>query len=375
MKRSLCFALLSLSFACGEDAPDAAPSLPAGKLVITADWLSQSITFADRDKLEAPGATRGSVSLGELKLPEFSPGPLELELTPDKKTLLVSVSAGFFAIPGAGIAVNAGAIPQGPGKLLFVDVDSRKVEAAIDTGDGPMGAACTPDGKRAFVAHFGSGDVAIVDLVQRKLLSRVNVGSFAEELAFDDTGSVGVVGYSAAGSVRTFAVDDMEGTLSPSVELTGDSAGVAFFPGTKIAMVAQTSNAILSQASGYTLIDVSTPTAPRVLEDVRKDDGNISYPLVATGARGTVLMPVTQGGRLVLREYALEAEKVTLRQEIDVGDAQLLSALGVTFDGAHSAIMARPSSRSLVITDLDAGSSKVIPWQQDVAGPADVVVR
>jgi hypothetical protein len=58
-----------------------------------------------------------------------------------------------------------------------------------------------------------------------------------------------------------------------------------------------------------------------------------------------------------------------------VGEAQLLSALGVSFDGAHSAIMARPGSRSLVITDLDAASSKVVPWQQDVAGPADVVVR
>jgi len=355
--------------------PDAAPSVPAGKLVISADWLARSITFADRDKLEAQGATRSTAMLGELKLPDYAPGPLELELTPDKRTLLVSVSAGFFSIPGAGIAVNAGNIPQGPGKLLFVDVESRKVEAALDTGDGPMGAACTPDGKRAFVAHFGSGDVAIVDLAQHKVLSRVSVGSFAEELAFDDTGTVGVVGYSAAGSVRTFGVEDMEGTLSPSVDLTGDSAGIAFFPGTKIAMVAQTANAILSQASGYTLIDVSDPRMPRVLEDVRKDDGIICYPLVATGARGTLLMPVTQGGRLVLREYALGGEKVSLRQSIDVGEAQLLSALGVSFDGAHSAIMARPGSRSLVITDLDAASSKVVPWQQDVAGPADVVVR
>jgi DNA-binding beta-propeller fold protein YncE len=375
MHRRLCFALLSLSLACGEDAPDAAPSVPAGKLVISADWLARSITFADRDKLEAQGATRSTAMLGELKLPDYAPGPLELELTPDKRTLLVSVSAGFFSIPGAGIAVNAGNIPQGPGKLLFVDVESRKVEAALDTGDGPMGAACTPDGKRAFVAHFGSGDVAIVDLAQHKVLSRVSVGSFAEELAFDDTGTVGVVGYSAAGSVRTFGVEDMEGTLSPSVDLTGDSAGIAFFPGTKIAMVAQTANAILSQASGYTLIDVSDPRMPRVLEDVRKDDGIICYPLVATGARGTLLMPVTQGGRLVLREYALGGEKVSLRQSIDVGEAQLLSALGVSFDGAHSAIMARPGSRSLVITDLDAASSKVVPWQQDVAGPADVVVR
>ena len=51
----------------------------------------------------------------------------------------------------------------------------------------------------------------IVDLTKASVLEHVTIGQYAEEIALDDTGTVGVVGYSTDGSVRTFGVGGLFG--------------------------------------------------------------------------------------------------------------------------------------------------------------------
>jgi YVTN family beta-propeller protein len=307
-----------------------------------------------------------------IDLAAYAPGPLVVELTPDRKKALVSVSSGFFSIPFAGTLVNATDIPAGPGTVLFLDVETGQVEGQLATGDSPMGITFTPDGSRAYVAHFTSGDLAVVDVAKKTVLERIKLGVYPEEIVFDDSSTVGVIGYSSQGSVAVFPVGDPKAFVD--VPLQGDSAGLAFFPGTKVVFVVQAPNPI-SPMAGFTVIDVSNPAAPRVLQDERLAESPIAYPAVQAKARNSVLVPATVDGRLVLREYKLEGERASLSSTLDIAEASLLAGLGVSFDEDHTVLIAWPATRALVAVDLAAKTSRVIPWLEGVAGPADVVIR
>ncbi len=375
---------LVLALGCGDDAPENKPSpgktqepLPE-PLVITADWIAGTLSYASFEAL-AGKASKEEAVVSTLDLKKYSPGPLSLELTPDGKKLLVAVSSGFFAVPIAGmLLLNEPSIPTGPGALLIVDVDTQTVEAELKTGETPIGIAITKDSKRALVSHFGSGDVAVIDLTENKIESTFDVGIFAEEIAFDDTGTVGIIGYSEAGSVRTFEVKNPAGLSDPLV-LPDDSAGVAFFPGTKIALAVQAPSPLtfLTQgaSAGYTLIDVNDPKAPRVLQDVRVPKLVGVYPAMPAPNRKTVIVPTAEDDIFSVREYELDGEKVKLKQSIEVGEASLLGALGFAYDGKDTVVMAVPGQRSVIVTNLETGDTRTVDWDQERAGPSDVVIR
>lgn len=357
--------------ACGDD--DASGTVGGeGNTIVVANWLDGTLSFVDIDALTSDVTERADAENASMDLSEHAPGPFEIEITPDGKLALVAISSGFFSL-GAGFIVNEPMISQEPGSLLFIDMETRAVVGELETGEHPMGIRISKDGARAYVAHFGSGDIAIVDIAARSVIERVNIGIYAEEIAFDDTETVGVVSYSNDGSVRTFAVDDIAGTLSDQVMLEGDSAGIAFFPGTKIAFVFQAANGILALKSGYTLVDVTEPSAPSVMQDVRWDETVRGYAITAHYERNSMIVPVTDAGRLKLREYTLEGDDIALVGTTDVTNAMLMGARAVTVDGQGRVLCAIPRERVLSVSDLDSGSSFVVPWAER-AGPADVAV-
>jgi YVTN family beta-propeller protein len=362
----------------GVQTPDAAtsfePGLP-GRRGISSDWLHHTLSFVDLDKLSA-GAKRSTAQTSALDLSAHAAGPINVEVTPDAKLALVSLSAGFFSIPVSGILINAGAIPSDPGALLFLDLEKREIVGQLDTGMGPMGIALTPDGKRAFVAHFSSEHVAVVDVQTKTVLERVTVGQFSEEIALDDTGTVGIVSYSAAGNIRTFASADMAGTLSPPVELTGDAAGVAFFPGTRKAYVVQAPMPLLGAQGGHTLVDVSDPHAPKVLEDVHDANAPVAYPAVAMPKRGSIAVPITADSKLWLQEIKLDSAGATqVVQKIELGPASaLLGAYGAVRAGDDTVLLSVPSDHKLISVDLGNQAHFDVPWEISEAGPMDVAV-
>ncbi|HEX5655606.1 MAG TPA: hypothetical protein VFX59_00355 [Polyangiales bacterium] len=372
--------LVALQLGCGDDGATSGASagfsapLPARTLV-TADWLSGSLSFVDRDRIAGAASTRTDVLDRTLDLSAYVPGPFVLEVTPDASRLLVLTSAGFFGAPGASFLLGetgGATIPMGRGKFLIIDLRTGRISKELETGDTPSAVAVTPDSKRAFVAHFGSGDIAVVDLDQGVVTQTVAVGRLTEELALDDTGSVGMVGFSTDGSARTFSTADLAGSLT-TIQLEGDSAGIAFFPGTKVAFMVQAPNP-LSFVSGYSVIDVQDPKAPKVLADVRDEDTLfIAYPALPLPKRKTVLVPGSEGQRLKLREYSLADGVVALRQTIEVGDAELLSVLGISYDGEDTVSLAYPRQRVLIRTNLATKESRTLAWEQSALGPADVV--
>ena len=101
--------------------------------------------------------------------------------------------------------------------------DARGDRRAL-RGDSPMGIVITRDGKRAFVGPRRGL------LRQRRhretYLRQVQTGSqFNEELAIDDSGTVGILSYGPAGNCVTFSVDDPAGQLGATLALTGDAGG------------------------------------------------------------------------------------------------------------------------------------------------------
>jgi hypothetical protein len=262
--------------------------------------------------------------------------------------------------------------PSPTGKLLFIDLPSRQVVAELDTGEDPQGIGITPDGKRAFIPHFTSGTMAVVDIPGRRVLDTVEIGVFAEEIAFDSTATVGIFSYGITGEVRTFAVSDLRGTLSPPVPLTGDSAGVAFFPGTKVAYVVQALNIFLQLPGGYSLIDVRDPTAPVVLKDERPADA-IEYAAAPVPERHSVIVSGGRAGKCTLREYKLAGSDLQLVQSLTLMDIQFFGPFAMKSDGFGNVLSALPKERSVAVSDLTTGESVVVPWTVK-AGPTDIDV-
>jgi len=57
----------------------------AARLVVTADWLNQSLTLLDYDKLTDGQTDAAAATVGSIDLSSWEPGPVEVEITPDGK--------------------------------------------------------------------------------------------------------------------------------------------------------------------------------------------------------------------------------------------------------------------------------------------------
>ena len=252
----------------------------SASLAVTADWLHHTLSLVDFEGLvtrKASGDAGDALRIGQVDLSKYAQGPYTVKITPDGKTAVVTLSAGFFATPGAGLLLPGATIPTGPSKVLFIDLESKAIVAELDTGDDATGIAITHDGRLAFVCHASASNVSIIDMNTHQVLQDVDLGgNYAEDISLDDTDTVGVVTYldpsTSQKNVRTFAVADMASTLSAPIPLDNDAACVPFFPGTKVAYVVLAYNGITSTASGYALIDASHPNAPVKLVETKWTD-------------------------------------------------------------------------------------------------------
>lgn len=381
------FALSLLVSACGSDSSSSsAKPLPA-QLALVSDWAQGTVSIVDFAELSSAGATRASATTATIDLSAYPPGPFEAVITPDKKHALVSCSANFFSIGGASSFLLGGtALPAGTGALVLVDLEKQAIVKEIGAIANPADIVFTPDGKRAIVVGFGTGTSAdstleVVDLETLSVVQSTPAGIFAEGLAIDDSGEVGIYSFGTQGQLATFPVSDPS-KLSPEISLPGDTAGVAFFPGTKTAFAIQAVGILGaltggSANGGYTIVDVSDPSAPKVTDDVRLDEGPVGFPVAPASNRGTVLVAVTVAGKLVLREYALEQGKAKLANSIEAGEStNLFSALSIAYDGDHTAFVTWPTERALLAIDLETKSVRTIDWSgpNGQVGPAYVAL-
>lgn len=73
---------------------------------------------------------------------------------------------------------------QNLNSLAIIDLASRQLKM-ISVGSQPHSVEMTPDGRRAFVGNFGSGDISVVDIPNQRAIETIWVGNQTAALSFD----------------------------------------------------------------------------------------------------------------------------------------------------------------------------------------------
>jgi hypothetical protein len=277
---------------------------------------------------------------------------------------VVSISSGFL---GAFITV-----PPGAGMLVFVDIETRTVTGELNVGDSPMGIVFSKDSRRAFVGLYGENYFAVVDMESRTYEPVATGSGYNEELAIDETGTVGILTYGPAGNVKTFSVDP-PGQIGQTTGLTGDAAGVAFFPGTKIAYLMQAPTILTGNVGGHNLIDVTNPARPVATDNVRMGSHPTTYPVTAIPSRGSVAFTSTKDNMVSVVEMTLNGDVAQEAGRVVVGAAESL-AYGLTATRDGRVLIAVPGEHNVGVVDLEAGTAFMVPWEQSMTGPTEIKI-
>lgn len=118
--------------------PQAVVISPDGKIAYVTDQGSGTVSVIDTET----DAVTTTITVGQ-KAESIPDGEA---LSPDGTTLYVT----YGYRPGSEI---------GPGEVAVIDTATHQVTNRIEVGDEPAGIAVTPDGTKAYVADFGSGQI------------------------------------------------------------------------------------------------------------------------------------------------------------------------------------------------------------------------
>jgi len=381
-----CLAGLALGSACGSSisSPDGSGGGGSGgaggsggtggsggsaRLVVTADWLNQSLTLFDYHKLTDGQSDAAQAIVDTIDLSAWEPGPIEIEITPDGKTAIVSIGPAFF--DGTGVTntlVGSPDVPPG-GTLLLVDlVSGGAVEVA--TEDVPLGIAINSDGTLAYTANYGTIDqpgdtLSVIDIPGRRLVEEIHLGGRPEQVALSPDGTLGVVNIAGgSGGIRVFEVADIEGTLSSLVATGNDPSGVTFLSDSTRVVVAN------SFSVDVTLIDTSVPSAPSVIDSSDIQSG-VPYGVTYMPGSEQILAPLGTGSSLVTIDIDGDGLIPSAPSAIPGGAFPLTAAVDPT---ESFAFVAHIADKSLSIVDLYQGDSRSVTWLT-APGPSYVAIQ
>ncbi|MEZ4370598.1 MAG: hypothetical protein R3B07_07225 [Polyangiaceae bacterium] len=233
----VCSAVAHLGCSDSTDEPGGGVSGLPKQRIVTADFLEQKLTVLDYSKVIAGSADVADVRAKSIDLAGYSPGPLQIELTPDGEQALVAVGPGFY--DSLGVIFGFPEV-TGDGALLVVNLSDDSV-AQIPTASAPMGVAITPDGKYGLSVNFGTklaggSTLTRVDLESKSVVEEVEVGGSPEQVRLFD-GSLGMLNTASQGGVRRFDPTDVEGSLSAVVPTSDDPSDIAFVSASKAVVI------------------------------------------------------------------------------------------------------------------------------------------
>ena len=377
---SVCLALLSVGGCSSSDTGSGGGGGTAGsggdggnsgaRLVVTADWLNQSLTLLDYDKLVDGQSDAEASIIGEIDLSDWGPGPIEVEITPDGKSAVVSVGPAFFdTLPGL---VGNPVIPSG-GTLLIVDLESGQADE-VQTEDVPLGIAISPDGTTAYTANYGTsaarGDsLSIIDIAGRRVIEEVNVGSGPEQVALSADGTLGIVNVVSGRGVRVFETADVAGTLSAVVETGSDPSDVSFLDGNDRAVAAN------SFTFDVTLLDTSDPSSPTALNSTLLGTG-VPYGVTYVQARDAILGPAAATGTdlpTYLVTFTRDGDTLNPSAPLELPGENFPLTAAADSEGEF-AFVAHIVDHKLSIIELDTGDTRSIEWLTE-SGPSYVAVQ
>lgn len=344
-------------------------SAGTARLVVTADWLNQSLTLLDYDRLIDGQSDAEAAIVRIIDLSDWQPGPVELEITPDGTTAVVSVGPAFF--DGTGVTnmlVGSPDVPSG-GALLVVDLATGDATEIV-TEDVPLGLAISADGRVAYTANYGTIDepgdtLSIIDLTTRLVIEEITLSGRPEQVALSPDGALGVVNVAGAkGGIHVFETADAAATLSPLVSTGNDPSDVTFLDDETRVVVAN------SFSLDVTLVDTSDPSAPAVIESFALD-GGFPYGVTYVPSRDQILAPTGTGSNLVTIGRDGDTLIPSEPQALPGGAFPLTAAVDPT---GTFAFVAHIVDRRFSIIELETGDVRAITWLED-SGPSYVAVE
>jgi hypothetical protein len=343
-------------------------ALRPAHLAVTADWRSKRLSLLDYAALRDGATTREAALWKTIELPEHEPGPLEVELTPDGRLALVAISPGFFAGAAGGL-VGAGELPVG-GALLIVEIDSGMILAELETAHYPMGIAIAPDGATAWTANYGGNGqsgttMSVIDLVELTIVDELEIGPGPEQLDVSADGSLGIINTAGDGSIRVFETAAPGSTLSPPLAVSADPSWVLLLDDPQQRAVSINSLG----PPGYSLIDVSDPSAPSVLDTVSV--AGVAYAVAPGAASHEILLSIYAGTSISLQMFDVDTGEVV--EQIDVPIAGF--PLGIVYAPADElALIPAPGANALIVADFATLEYRTIVWQTE-PGPTYVTLE
>lgn len=185
---------------------------------VTIKWLTGAVVLSALASALVGGMTASAE-------PPMHRSPVDVALVADESWLVTanqtSDSVSLVGLP-EGIRLDEKPVGRRPAAIVIVPNSSRVVVScaygnelrlfAVENGklkpDGtiplrgePQGIAVTADGSQAWVGMVRTGEVALVDLAEKKELARVEVGPWPRYVALSPDGSRLAVGISGSGGI------------------------------------------------------------------------------------------------------------------------------------------------------------------------------
>ncbi len=177
---------------------------------------------------------------------------------------------------------------EDPADPLIIDLDrDQEGDQGIKVGIEPFGVTLSPDEKTLYVTAVGSGDLSIVDLVERRLIKNEQIGWGINDIGIQPGGSYAYITNKGVGSVAL--IDVVENRFVTTFALGSymqgigsDTRGVDFTPDGQWAFIAARNpesllvidTSKLPDYPGEAVVDLlptdSKPTAVRVTPDGRE---------------------------------------------------------------------------------------------------------
>ena len=357
--------------AADETASDETAATPDPRLAITADWQAGTLSLLDLELLAGGATTRDEILVDTVDLSMYAPGPLQLELTPDGETAVVSVSPGFFE-GFVGNLIGVGDVAGG-GLLLIVDIPTRQVIAELAPAHVPMGIAISADGTTAYTANYGTSAEAgstmtIVDLTTQTIVEDITVGGRPEQVSLSSDGSLGIINLAADGTVRVFETSDPAGTLSTPLPTADDPSDVDFIEGTSYAIVANSVG-----PSVYSIIDVTDPSAPTLVEDA-PPPGGVLYGATPIPGTSDAIITASDFDQVILLRVGAGQTPSSVAWQLTLPMTSAFP-LGVAVEPAlNLALIGAPGADLLVVVGLDGEGLRTIDWLAE-KGPTYVAIQ
>ena len=278
-------------------------------------------------------------------------------------------------LPGAVLCALLAATPVAADTLVvankaeatvsLVDLRSGEVRATLETGAGPHEVAVSPDGRRAVVANYGTGEspgttLTLVDVPAARSLGTIDLGEYSRPhgLAWPDEDTVYVTA-EAQKALLAVAPRPGSGSVLRAYE-TGQEVShmVAVAPAGSRAFVANIGSGTMTAIdleSGEKLGDVAT----------------------GAGAEGIAVTPDGSRVWVTNREAdtvsVVDASSLEVVETLDVGSFPI--RIEVTPDGAHALVS---NARSGTVAVLATGGARVveeIPLEVAPAGEEGRLLR